>query len=340
MKLTKFEEIFNIFKEYVFNFYLNNPISEKYRLQKIDKRLTVVDIDKVKEITVEHYIKKDKVFVNTENDKINEIFENFVNIMNKNFEEEDLGNLYDNIIWVLFKKYISRKYNGDYDPITNIIRTLSENDTDSINHELIHMSANPCDNTNDYGGFYYTIDKYVIGYGLDEGYTELLNKRYFNSKVQNAYRLQIIICRYLEELVGQKKTEKMYLNANLFGLIKELKQTHDTKEIERFIAAIDFTHDYDNVELLADCEIDALYAQIETIIIFLFKGYCKKMLNKELQEDILEKQMNEYLDIIFNKFEFPVDQVIINELNKIIEENVNKNIKLDINSFKERKNVL
>ncbi len=340
MKLTKFKELFNIFKENIFDFYLNNPISEKYRLQKIDKRLTVVDIDKVKEITINHYIEKDKVFVNTESDKINKIFENFVNVMNENFEEKDLGNLYDNIIWVLFKKHRFTKYNGDYGPVTNVIRSLSEDEIDSINHELIHMSANPYDDTDDYGGFYYTLDNYVIGYGLDEGYTELLNKRYFNSKTQNAYRLQIIICRYLEELVGQKKMEKMYLNANLFGLIKELKQTHETKEIERFIAAIDFTHDYDNVDRLADCEIETLYTQIETIIVFLFKGYCKRMLNKELSEDILEYQINEYLIAIFKEFEYPVDQFLIDELNKIVEENVNKNIKLDINTFKERKNVL
>jgi len=340
MKLTKFQELFDIFKENIFDFYLNNPISEKYRLQKIDKRLTVVDIDKVKEITMEHYIEKDKVFVNVENDNVKMILENFINVMNNNFDEKDLGNLYDNIIWVLFKKYISRKYDGDYDPVTNIIRTLSEKDNDSINHELIHMSANPYDETNDYGGFYYTIDKYMIGYGLDEGYTELLNKRYFNSKTQNAYRLQIMICRYLEELVGQKKMEKMYLNANLFGLIKELKQTHDTKEIERFIAAIDFTHDYDNVERLADCEMDALYSQIETVIIFLFKRYCKKMLNKELPAELLEHQIIEYLDKLIKDFEFPVDQYVIDKLNKIIQENVNKNIKLDINTFKEQKNVL
>lgn len=340
MKLVKFKELFNIFKENIFDFYLNNPVSEKYRLQRIDKRLTIIDIDKVKKMTIDHYIKKNKVFISTENNKIKNILENFVNVMNDNFNEEDLGNLYDNIIWVLFKKYISIKYNGDYDPVTNIIRALSEDDFDSIHHELIHMSANPYDNTNDYGGFYYTIDEYSIGYGLDEGYTELLNKRYFNSKTENVYRLQIIICRYLEELIGKNKMEKMYLNANLFGIIKELKQTHKTKEIERFIAAIDFTHDYDNINRLADCEIVTLYTQIETIIVFLFKGYCKKVLNKELSKELLEDQINEYLTNIFKEFEYPADQFLIDELNQIIEKNVNINIKLDINMFKERKNVL
>ena len=340
MKLTRFQELFDIFKENVFDFYLNNPISEKYRLQRIDKRLTIVDIDKVKEMTIDHYIKKDKVFVNTENKKINMILENFVNVMNDSFDEEDLGNLYDNIIWVLFKKYISFNYNGDYDPITNIIRSISEEDLDSIHHELIHLSANPYDDTNNYGGFYYTIDKYCIGYGLDEGYTELLNKRYFNSKTENAYRLQIMICKYIEELVGQRKMEKMYLNANLFGLIKELKQTYDVKEIERFIAAVDFTHDYDDISMLADVEIETLYSQIETIIIFLFKGYCKKLLNKNLPIEILEELLILYLNNLIIEFEFPVDQYTIGEINKIVEENVNKNIKLDINLFKKRKNVL
>ena len=340
MKLTKFKELFNIFKENIFDFYLNNPISEKFKLQKIDKRLVVVDIDKVKEITVEHYIKKNKVFINTENVKFNQILENFINVMNSNFDEEDLKSLYDNIIWVTFKRYISNKYDGEYKPIDNIVRAFNEDDIGSINHELLHMSANPYDEKSDNGGFSHKIDKYIIGYGIDEGYTELLNKRYFNSKTKYIYKLQIDVCKHLEKLIGQKQMEKMYLNGNLFGLIKSLKQIYDVKEIERFIAAVDFTHDYDNIELLADCEIETLYTQIETIVIFLFKGYCKKLLNKNLPVEILEELLYLYLNKMITEFEFPVDQFIIDELNKIVQENVNKNIKLDINSFKDRKNVL
>ena len=98
MKLTKFQELFDIFKENIFDFYLNNPISEKYRLQKIDKRLTVVDIDKIKEITVEHYIEKDKVFVNVEKDNVKIILENFINIMNNNFDEKRYCSFCGNMI--------------------------------------------------------------------------------------------------------------------------------------------------------------------------------------------------------------------------------------------------
>jgi len=132
----------------------------------------------------------------------------------------------------------------------------------------------------------------------------------------------------------------MYLKANLFGLIKELKKTYDTKEIERFIIAVDFVHDYGDRGGLAACEINNLYVQIETITIFLFKGYCETLITKQIPDDLLEEKIVNYLNLLFNSLNFPPDDITIEQFNSFIQKKFNKNIKLDINRFKERKNVL
>ena len=271
---------------------------------------------------------------------LNKIIEEFVTTMRNNFDDETLKNLYDNIKWVLFKKFKVKGTNGEYLSATNVIRIVNEGSVGTINHELLHMSANPYDDTNNFGGFFYTIDKYKIGYGLDEGYTELLNKRYFGSRSDNIYETEVIFCKFLEEIVGQKKMEKMYLTANLFGLIQDLKQIYDVKEIERFMAALDFINDYNYRSMISDIEITNLYEQVELAILFIFKGYCGRLTDKTMPEDLIEMDTSNYLETLFGELEFEPDEKLINKINLIIQEKLNKNVKLNINRFKVTKNVL
>lgn len=312
---------------------VNNPITRNYKIQKVESVLEICDIDKVKEITVKHYIDKDNVFLNTGNDKTDKILNRFLDTMNKNFDKEDLKNLYDNIIWVLLKKKFTFKNHGDYDLIDNVIKGNKE---DVITHELLHLYSNPYDETNDSGGFSYNIVDYSIGLGLDEGYTELLNRRYFNSETKTSYENQIITCEYLEKIVDQKNMEKMYLNANLHGLIKELKKYYSLQEIERFIIAVDFTHEYDHKKL-NNYENGVLYEQFETIISFLFKGYCKLLKKQNIEKECLESYLNEYIYEITNKYNIKVEDSFIEELQLIVSDELNENIKLNIQIMKIKK---
>lgn len=312
---------------------VNNPITRNYKIQKVESVLEICDIDKVKEITVKHYIDKDNVFLNTGNDKTDKILNRFLDTMNKNFDKEDLKNLYDNIIWVLLKKKFTFKNHGDYDLIDNVIKGNKE---DVITHELLHLSSNPYDETNDSGGFSYNIVDYSIVLGLDEGYTELLNRRYFNSETKTSYENQIITCEYLEKIVDQKNMEKMYLNANLHGLIKELKKYYSLQEIERFIIAVDFTHEYDHKKL-NNYENGVLYEQFETIISFLFKGYCKLLKKQNIEKECLESYLNEYIYEITNKYNIKVEDSFIEELQLIVSDELNENIKLNIQIMKIKK---
>lgn len=318
--------IFKTIYDTIIKILVNNPITRNYKIQKVESVLEICDIDKVKEMTVDHYIDKDNVFVNTGNDKTDEILNRFLDTMNKNFDREDLKNLYDNIIWVLLKKKFRFKNHGDYDLIDNVIKG---NEEDVITYELLHLSSNPYDETSDYCGFSYTIDNYLIGIGLDEGYTELLNRRYFNSETKTSYENQIITCEYLEKIVGQKNMEKMYLNANLHGLIKELKKYYSLQEIERFIIAVDFTEQYD-YKKLSIYENDALCEQFETIISFLFKGYCKLLKNKNIEKECLGLYINSYINEITKKYNIEVEDSFIEELQLIVSKELNESVKINI----------
>lgn len=340
MKDNIFLKIFDFLTDGVLNIYLNNPISEKIKICKMDQVLTIVDVEKVKEITVEHFITKDTVFLNQDNVVIEEYLKNFLNVMNENFEEKDLRNLYDNITWLLVKRKRFLKSDGEYEVLENILSYHKNNDPDSINHELLHLSANPYDDSDVSSGFSYTVDDITIGRGIDEGYTELMNKRYFNSKSQNTYEKEVFVMEQLEKLVGQKNMEKYYLNANLYQLIKSLQNYYSLEEIERFICALDFINIYDEKRFLADIEWEEYFVQKDITILFLFKGFIKNINKNNI--DLKETIIN-YINLLFEKLNYKIDEYLIDNFNRIIDEelqNLNTNIKLDINLFKIDKNVL
>ena len=83
---------------------------------------------------------------------------------------------------------------------------------------------------------------YDIGTGLNEGYTQVLNERYFYSKGTyiGCYSLFVRFASYLEVLVGQEKMESLYFKADLEGLIQELEKYASRDEVLRLIKDIDY----------------------------------------------------------------------------------------------------
>ena len=85
------------------------------------------------------------------------------------------------------------------------------------------------------------------GCGLNEGYTELLNKRYFSKckKDRGAYPEQQFIALGIEEIVGRERMESLYFDADLEGLVKELSQYASVEEIHELLRVIDECHKND-----------------------------------------------------------------------------------------------
>lgn len=110
-------------------------------------------------------------------------------------------------------------------------RKLSLVQEETLFHELLHMAS--CNKKIGIGSGFHVIyrnknyrrDRFDIGRGLNEGYTELLNSRYFSKKQKSTmYRFERILATGIEQIVGQHEMEKLYFSADQSGLIVSLSQ--------------------------------------------------------------------------------------------------------------------
>lgn len=115
---------------------------------------------------------------------------------------------------------------------------------DISTHELLHMSTTYKKGIIALCGFHQAVGgKHHIGVGLNEGYTELLNERYFSNAYPTvSYINQKHIALGIEEIVGQEKMEKLYFDANLAGLVDELCQYISKEETLSLLREIDECH--------------------------------------------------------------------------------------------------
>lgn len=105
---------------------------------------------------------------------------------------------------------------GIYDPYTN---TISYYDNDTISHEFLHMSSTPKIESDDYytTGFKIYGGNIEFARGLNEGYTELLNRRIFYDDYNSdtAYKINVYLLRIFELLYDDYKTmERDYFISN------------------------------------------------------------------------------------------------------------------------------
>lgn len=322
---------------YVFS---NNFIVKTYKLDKLDKYLEVEEgFDKIKNIKFEY--KKDKPKMLQDNIKFKEKIEKFRKVLEENFDVKDLNNFYYNIEWVKIKEknVESETSNGTYNQDTNKMIIYKNKLKTTIFHELFHLSSRDTTLKNFMGGFLISIDKYVLGLGLDEGYTELLAIRYFS--YDNYKNLNFIsnpvesrVALNLEKIVGMKKMQSLYLNANLVDLIKELEEYYTDKEIEQFLINLDVINSYQDKILIIEDENIRLNEVMEDIICFLIKGYSKKLLKENNSKEENIKLLEEYLNIVnitwdgrnFN-YEYNIDR-INSEISKVLD------VKLDLDVLK------
>ena len=189
---------------------------------------------------------------NINNKRIDKVYleniRSFIERMKDVLPEECLKNMYANIENVSIK-HASRHYDYSYyNCVFNKIRVRDYQNT--LWHELLHLSSGRWDKEHyaEYNGFRFT--KYTkkyrgsdfdIGIGLNEGYTQLLTERYFSDrKTSTCYAIEKDIAKMLESIVGREKMQKLYFNADLLGLIRELEQYTNDKEIVDFLKTLDF----------------------------------------------------------------------------------------------------
>lgn len=312
---------------YVYNL---SPI-KKYRLRRLNKYLEPIGLSNI--MLLENKKIKNKTIRRIVFNNSKEYIKNynkFKKKLEKNFSYGDLHNFYYNSEWVkVYKNSLNLNpfdpIFGAYDHINNKLYFIKNNFKEAINHELFHLSSTDFDSPNESSGFSIDVNGRTFCEGINEGYTDLLTQRYFGEDIEDSYCNEAKLANNLEKIIGKRKMEKLYLNADVFSLIKLLKKYYDIDEIEQFLINVDVLYLYD-FDCLSEDEANKINQIVEDCICFLLKGYCKVL--KDTNESTKMKQhlienyfydMNFHCSLYDKNFKFNMDRinsVIINNLSK------------------------
>ena len=150
-------------------------------------------------------------------------------------------------------------YRGLYNGLKN--RLVTNGNPHTTSHELMHVSSSYKLVKNktivNYSGFgrividkkNRTFNKY--NHALTEGYTELLNIRYFGMPEDEdvSYILLVNIAYLLEILIGRKNMEEAYFTADLELIYKKLSKVDTKENIDNLLLTMDKILEVNNESL-------------------------------------------------------------------------------------------
>ena len=232
----------------------------------------------------------------------------------KNFKSENLNLLNNNIKTAKIKiKYfapeiLSLKFSsGKYKLKENKITLINLLKKGSTNHEFFHMATSFYDTKvqTGFSGFqqsFYFLNK-GIGYGLNEGYTELLTKRYFYEEIKfrnYSYDICTFFAEKLEKIVEKERMELFYMTADLYGLHKYLLNFDDSENVLKFIKTLDSL-----LTKVSSFNLKKYQIHYELIECYLAKWYMIKK-KQELDKNIIDKntfdiEIKNYIDSLSNE---------------------------------------
>ena len=180
------------------------------------------------------------------------VFKRFIDDLNKD-RKKDITFFLNNLETVKLKRIsnkdgITKTAVAQYAIKDNTIEIIDHDNFDTvIDHELLHMSSSILDEEeNLYSGFSQTHNDLSIGVGLNEGYTSLLDDRYFIHRTKDkeetnerVYRVVKSIARNIEAFIGQEKMEDLYFKADLLTLCRILSKYTSMYETINFLHNVD-----------------------------------------------------------------------------------------------------
>ena len=281
-------------------YYTNSKLIDGYKLHKDFKPKNISRVILPPELI---YSYSNIDIENFASQRFGEAVIEFAKLIMAKFPEKDLVNFYNNIneLKIAPKKFgfqnlvLKTTTMGTYDAKNNKIQVEGDDYTEAIYHELFHMASSTYKDGVRYSGFKQYSSKHGVnlGTGLNEGYTQLLTERYFGyiEEVRGIYKFEVHITDKLEKIVGKEKMESLYLNADLLGLINELKNYASEEEIMKFISGTDFLRKHLDDKKLLPFEKGMITNSLKNVKEFLFRAYTVK-LKRQLESGILD--MNEF----------------------------------------------
>ncbi len=284
-------------------YYTTSKVIDRYELHKDFKPKNISRVSLPPEL-IQEYSSID--IEKLASQRFGEAVVEFAKLIITKFPSKDLTNFYNNLneLKVVPKKFglqnfvMKTNIAANYSSKNNQIQVDGDNYTSTIYHELFHMASSVYKDGVRYSGFRQSSLKPGIadlGKALNEGYTQLLTERYFGYKeeVRGTYKFEVHITNKLEKIVGQEKMESLYLNANLLGLISELKGYASEDEIMKFISGTDFLIEHLNDKRLFPFEKEMITSSLKNVIEFLFRTYIVKL---KRQLDIGALDMNKFIN--------------------------------------------
>lgn len=156
------------------------------------------------------------------------------------FEDSSLVNWNNNKDKIKIKfKLLTKNKIASFNQSNNTIYIRNMKSLRAIYHELLHAASSKIAKSYRSVGFHYKDKNIDIGNGLNEGYTELLTRRYFKANYTTLYGIELHYAKYLEMIIGREQMERYYLKADIESLINYLTKYDSINNIFDFLYGID-----------------------------------------------------------------------------------------------------
>lgn len=280
------------------------------------KRIKLCKNEELKEIIIRpdfKYEKKDFEISNTFNQEMKDVIINFIKTLKEKNPDFSYELLFNNLttltkttdISYFIKSILHFIYiDGAYSTVKNKI-SIYNYKNEVITHELLHAASTLFTGKVAYCGFSQSIfvsKTKTYGRAINEGYTQVLNKKYFNDTTKS-YEYQAQIAKYLEGIVGEKNMEYLYFKADLYHLIALLTRYNDVTSVLNFIVDTDKLL-YIKYNPLIDRKVED---KLNSVAYFLVESCLNKYKDNEDLENkcvnffCTENQINKMLKYSFNE---------------------------------------
>ena len=209
-------------------------------------------------------------------------------------------------------KFFDKSMIGSYNPVKNTIQIDPSNTSRALSHELLHLASTTKDFSKVFTGFAQRRNIACFGYGLNEGYTELLNNRYFLDKKSTIYYAEQLYAQGIEKLVGRQQMEYYYFIGELSYLYQDLKKYYSDEEIQKLIVSLDIINDYSYNDKRTKRQDRLLKKSFKISYLLIYKGLLKKL------------EESEYVLHEVNDFYFLINE--IKEITELYDVDINEDI--------------
>lgn len=206
---------------------------------------------------------------------------------------------------------------GAYNTKNSELKFLNFDFEDYIDHELLHASTSVFDKKNKtaYCGFHLKNDTVDIGVGINEGYTQVINVRYFN-KNSSGYLFERVAVNIIEEFLGESEMLKLYSSYNLDGLISELSKYFYKDKVVKFIEDLDIACNSHKNNNVSPIELKASLIRIQNFLCAVLEKNLDraKIPYRQIMVNI-EKFKYNYVKLVEAYLKFDINNVSLNENN-------------------------